>query len=49
MDYYFKIDSIIIPDIQLKNALNKFYTEQIFNLDKDTTIVIQFKILIENS
>jgi hypothetical protein len=47
MDYYFKIDSIIIPDIHLKNALNKFYTEKIFNLDKDTTIVIQFKILID--
>ena len=48
MDYYFKINSIIIPDIHhLKNALDKFYKEKIFNLDKDTTIVIQFKILID--
>jgi len=48
MDYYFKINSIIIPDIHhLKNALDKFYKEKIFNLDKDTTIVIQFKIKID--
>jgi len=47
IDYYFKINSIIIPDLHLKNALNKFYIEKIFNLDKDTTIVIQFKILID--
>ena len=48
VDYYFKINSIIIPDLHLKNALNKFYKEKIFNLDKDTTIVIQFKIKIDD-
>jgi hypothetical protein len=47
MYYYFKINSIIIPDFQLKNALDKFYKEKIFNLDKDTAILIQFKILID--
>lgn len=48
MDYSFKIDSIFIPDLHLKNALNKIYTDKLFNLDKDTTtpFVIQFKILI---
>jgi len=47
IDYYLKINSIIIPDLHLKNALNKFYKEKIFNLDKATTIVIQFKIKID--
>lgn len=37
MDYYFKINSILIPDLHLKSALNKFYKEKLFNLDKDTT------------
>jgi len=48
IDYYFKINSIIIPDLHLKNALNKFYIEKNFNLEKDTTIVIQFKIKIDD-
>jgi hypothetical protein len=47
MDYYFEINSIILPDIHIKNALNKIYKEKIFNLDTETTIVIQFKILID--
>jgi len=47
MYYYFKINSIIIPDFQLKNALDKFYKEKNFNLDKDTAILIQFKNLID--
>jgi hypothetical protein len=46
MDYYLKINSIIIPFFQLKNALNKFYKEKFIKLDKDTTIAIKFKNLI---
>ena len=48
-DYYYKINSIIIPDLHLKNALENFHKDIIMKLDKNTTIVIQFKILIDEN
>ena len=47
-DYYYKINSVLIPNIHLKDGLNNFYKDIIIKYDKNSTFVIQFKIMILN-
>lgn len=48
MDYHYPLENNIITKDSIKKALNKLYSDKIFNLDKDQNILVFFKVRIKN-